>query len=216
MYLHMLLLLLSLQSRPTLCNPIDGSPPGSSSLRLSRQEYWSGLPFPSPMHESKSLSHVQLLAAPWTVTYQASPFMGFSKQEAISFSKYLHVCHSKFMYNIHFWMQNFWGTERWNDFPKVTEILHIKCKFRSINKWVGYSFRILKPDWMVNIWGWKIWHATWENLANFNDKSLCVTGIGERGGRPWKCLYLKLFVASVGTHHVQRVQKKWDIGWPFN
>ena len=33
----------SLQSCPTLCNPIDGSPPGSPSLEFSRQEHWSGL-----------------------------------------------------------------------------------------------------------------------------------------------------------------------------
>ena len=32
---------------------MDGSPPGSLSLGFSRQEYWSGLPFPSPMHESE-------------------------------------------------------------------------------------------------------------------------------------------------------------------
>ena len=31
-----------------LCNPMDCSPPGSSSMELSRQEYWSGSPFPSP------------------------------------------------------------------------------------------------------------------------------------------------------------------------
>ena len=43
----------SLQSCPTLCNPTDGSPPGSLSLGFSRQEHWSGLPFPSPMHESE-------------------------------------------------------------------------------------------------------------------------------------------------------------------
>ena len=44
----------SLQSCPTLCDPIDGSPPGAPpSLGFSRQEYWSGLPFPSPMHESE-------------------------------------------------------------------------------------------------------------------------------------------------------------------
>ena len=43
----------SLQSCLTLCNPIDGSPPGSPSLGFSRQERWSGLPFPSPMHESE-------------------------------------------------------------------------------------------------------------------------------------------------------------------
>ena len=43
----------SLQLRPTLCDPIDGSPPGSPSLGFSRQEQWSGLPFPSAMHESE-------------------------------------------------------------------------------------------------------------------------------------------------------------------
>ena len=42
-----------LQSCPTLCDPIDGSPAGSPSLGFSRQERWSGLPFPSSMHESK-------------------------------------------------------------------------------------------------------------------------------------------------------------------
>ena len=44
----------SLQSCPTLCDPIDGSPPGSPVPGFSRQEHWSGLPFPSPMHESES------------------------------------------------------------------------------------------------------------------------------------------------------------------
>ena len=43
----------SLQSCPTLCDPIDGSPPGSAVLGFSRQEHWSGLPFPSPMHDSE-------------------------------------------------------------------------------------------------------------------------------------------------------------------
>ena len=40
----------SLQSCWTLCDPIDSSPPGSPSLGFSRQEYWSGVPLPSP-HE---------------------------------------------------------------------------------------------------------------------------------------------------------------------
>ena len=41
------------QSWPTLGDPIDGSPQAPLSLRFSRQGYWSGLPFPSPMHESE-------------------------------------------------------------------------------------------------------------------------------------------------------------------
>ena len=36
------------QSCPTLCNPVDCSLPGSSVHGISRPEYWSGLPFPSP------------------------------------------------------------------------------------------------------------------------------------------------------------------------
>ena len=43
----------SLQSCLTLRDPIDGSPPGFPSLGFSRQEHWSGLPFPSPMQESE-------------------------------------------------------------------------------------------------------------------------------------------------------------------
>ena len=49
----MLPLLRSRFSRVRLCNRIDGSPPGSPSLGFSRQEHWSGLPFPSPMRESE-------------------------------------------------------------------------------------------------------------------------------------------------------------------
>ena len=43
----------SLRLCPTLCDPRDDSPPGSPSLGFSRQEHWSGLPFPSPMGESE-------------------------------------------------------------------------------------------------------------------------------------------------------------------
>ena len=42
------------QSHPTLCDPMDCSPPGSSSMGFSRKEYWSGLPFPSPGIEPRS------------------------------------------------------------------------------------------------------------------------------------------------------------------
>ena len=42
-----------LQSCPTLCDPIDSSPPGSPVSEILQAEHWSGLPFPSPMHESE-------------------------------------------------------------------------------------------------------------------------------------------------------------------
>ena len=43
----------SFQLYPTLCDLIDGSHQAPLSLGFSRQEHWSGLPFPSPMHESE-------------------------------------------------------------------------------------------------------------------------------------------------------------------
>ena len=42
-----------LQSCPTLCDPRDSSHQALLFLGLSRQEHWSGLPFPSPMRESE-------------------------------------------------------------------------------------------------------------------------------------------------------------------
>ena len=53
------------------------------SLGFSRQEHWSGLPFPSIMHESEKWkwSPVRLLVTPWTAAHQAPLSVGFSRQE---------------------------------------------------------------------------------------------------------------------------------------
>ena len=53
------------------------------SLGFSRQEHWSGLPLPSPMHARmlSRFSRVQLCAIPWTVAHQAPLSTGFSRQE---------------------------------------------------------------------------------------------------------------------------------------
>ena len=43
------------QSCPTLCDPIDGNPPGSAvKIGFSRQEYWSGVPLPSPTPDTNN------------------------------------------------------------------------------------------------------------------------------------------------------------------
>ena len=73
-----------LQLCPTLCNPIDGSPhqaPPPSGF--PRQEHWSGLPFPSPMHACmlSRFSCVWLCATLWTAAHQAPLSTGFSRQE---------------------------------------------------------------------------------------------------------------------------------------
>ena len=76
----------SLQSCPTLCNPIDGSPPGSPILGIlqARTLEWVAISFSNAWKgkvKVKSLSRVRLLATPWTAAYQAPPSMGFSRQE---------------------------------------------------------------------------------------------------------------------------------------
>ena len=83
-----LLLLLSHFSRVWLCvTPEMAAHQAPQSLEFSRQEHWSGLPFPSPMHESekwkwrRSVVSDSYLATPWTAAYQAPPSMGFSRQE---------------------------------------------------------------------------------------------------------------------------------------
>ena len=75
----LLLLLLSRFSRGRLCaTPWTAAHQAPPSLELSRQESWSGLPFPSPMRESEVAQLCPTLATPWTVAYQAPPSMEFS------------------------------------------------------------------------------------------------------------------------------------------
>ena len=75
-----------LQSCPTLCDPIDDSPPGSPVPRIlqARTLEWVAISFSNAWKwkvKMKSLSRVQLLVTPWTTAHQAPPSMGFSRQE---------------------------------------------------------------------------------------------------------------------------------------
>ena len=76
----------SYQSCPTLCNPIDSSPPGSSvpgilqarileCVAISFSNAWKW------KEKVKSLSHLWLFETPWTVAHQAPPSMGFPRQD---------------------------------------------------------------------------------------------------------------------------------------
>ena len=71
---------------PTLCDLIDGSPPGSPvpGILQARTLEWVAISFSNVWKwkvNVKSLSHIRLLANPWTSAYQAPPSMGFSRQE---------------------------------------------------------------------------------------------------------------------------------------
>ena len=76
----------SLQSCPTLCDPIDGSPPGSPipGILQARTLEWVAISSSNAWRwkvKMKSLSRVRLFATLWTAAYQAPPSMGFSRQE---------------------------------------------------------------------------------------------------------------------------------------
>ena len=76
----------SLQSCPTLCDPIDGSPPGCPipGILQARTLEWVAIPFSNACKwkvKVKSLSRVWLLVIPWTAAHLAPPSMGFSMQE---------------------------------------------------------------------------------------------------------------------------------------
>ena len=76
----------SLQSCPTLCDPIDGSLLGSSvpGILQARTLEWVAISFSNAWRwkvKVKSLSRVWLLATSWTAAYQTPPSMGLSRQE---------------------------------------------------------------------------------------------------------------------------------------
>ena len=80
----LLLLLLSHFSHvPLYVTPRTAAHQAPLSLGFSRQEHWSGLPFPFRMHAcmQSRFSRVRLCATPWTAVHQAPLSTGFSRQE---------------------------------------------------------------------------------------------------------------------------------------
>ena len=76
----------SLQSCPTLCDPIDGSPAGSTvpGILQARTLEWVAISFSNAWKwkaKVKSLNRVRLFVTPWTAAHQAPLSMGFSRQE---------------------------------------------------------------------------------------------------------------------------------------
>ena len=76
----------SLQSCLTLCDPIDGSPPGSTlrGILQARTLEWVAISFSNAWKgkvKMKPLSRVRPSVTPWTAAYQAPPSIGFFRQE---------------------------------------------------------------------------------------------------------------------------------------
>ena len=76
----------SRQSCPTLCDPIDSSPPGFPVPEILQARTLEWVAIPSSVRESESevaqsLSHVRLFTTPWTAAHQVPPSLRFSRQE---------------------------------------------------------------------------------------------------------------------------------------
>ena len=88
MYIYMLLLLLSRFSHVQLCaNPWTAAHQAPLSTKFSRQEYWSGLPFPSPIHVYRHIyigmcMHVYVCMCMHTYTYTCRLPMWCSGKES--------------------------------------------------------------------------------------------------------------------------------------
>ena len=103
----------------TLCDPIDGGPPGSPvpGILQARTLEWVAISFSNAWKgkvKVKSLSRVQLFVTPWSAAYQAPPSMGFSRQEywsGVPLPSPMNGCMywigQKFVqvlsYDVHFW-----------------------------------------------------------------------------------------------------------------
>ena len=92
----------SLQSCLTVCDPRDGSPPGSPipGILQARTLEWVAISCSNEWKwkvKAKSLSCLQLFATPWTAAHQASPSMGFSRQKYWSG---VHVCVNVYVFSL--------------------------------------------------------------------------------------------------------------------
>ena len=107
-----------LQSCWTLCDPIDGSPPGSPvpGIFQARTLEWVAISFSNAWKwkvKVKSLSRAGLLATPWTAAYQAPPSMGFFQARvlewgAMAFSDSLHSLKQSLIYFLFLYICQLW------------------------------------------------------------------------------------------------------------
>ena len=181
-----------LQSCPTLWNPINGSPPGSFSLGFSRQEHWSGLPFPSPMHACilSCFSHVWLCATLWTAAHQAPLCMEFSRQEywsGLPFPSQLLSCGQFFVtlltvvhqvpLSMEFPRQEYWSGVPFptpGDLPNPgieTHVSYVSC----IGRWVLYhciTCILIKAEiYLSQLWIWIIACSLYLLIRHYPEKS---------------------------------------------
>ena len=132
----------SLQSCPTLYDPIDGSPPGSPvpGILQARTLEWVAISFSNAWKwkvKVKSLSCARLLATPWTAAHQAPPSMGFARQEywsgvPLPSLRDLFICiylHGEIWWNVHYPVLTMVIFERVELFSVCCSSMLLVCRF---------------------------------------------------------------------------------------
>ena len=140
----------SLQSCPTLCDPIDGSPPGSPvpGILQARTLEWVAISFSNAWKwkvKVKPLSHVRLLATPRTAAYQAPPSMGFFQARVLEWGA---IAFSKNVAN---------GTQLQANWPKnrqhISTLWIISVNFLNLKTWSCELFAATWPIPLSSEWG---------------------------------------------------------------
>ena len=148
-----------LQSCPTLCDPIDGSPPGSPvpGILQARTLEWVAISFSNSWKvKVKSLSCVRLFATPWTAAYQAPPSMGFpGKSTGVGCHRLLPSrCYDYTIHNL--WLQVVYNSVRTMDniiyniiynIRSIISVLSTKLKELLLQVTMALMQKHLMPRW---------------------------------------------------------------------
>ena len=186
----------SLQSCPTLCDPIDGSLPGSPvpGILQARTLEWVAISFSNAGKwkvKVKLLSRVRLFETPWTAAYQALPPMGFSRQEYWSGLPLPSPPYSWGNTNLKFlkvWEKSFWNFPRshfWRSLLVICVAVSLGMHIYTEGYEVYMRIRNFSPrSWYISIlivkWGFClfVWFQTKCLNALFFEKSYSnFTGI---------------------------------------
>ena len=156
--MNLLLLLLSCFSRVRLCaTPETAAHQAPLSLGFSRQEHWSGLPFPSPMHERKRESEVAQLCPTPSNTRDCSPpsssIHGIFQARvlewgAIAFSDQMNL-----------------GLIKWTEYNRRETIQVIRCSHRAFDFLKDFpgDLVVKNPPPMQETQDKEVWSLGWED-----------------------------------------------------
>ena len=158
-----------LQSCPTLCDPIDGSPPGSPvpGILQARTLEWVAIAISNAWKwkvKVKSLSRVWLLATPRTAAYESPPPMGFSRQEywsGVPLPSPLHVHSMQYLHNIYIVC-----------ILNVTHVFNsVVCTEKHLSffracRWYVINFECIMNlyEWIQTTADWIIWNYQYQSM----------------------------------------------------